>query len=296
MRNEDDDDRLLVRPKLMPSHSRESWSREQASASIAHHVTMRLEDSGTIARTPAALRIASDITLRIGRKRGLLAHAFADNHFHGVLGGTREEAGVFARCVEGVLRKTLDIKVPFERCRIRPIRDPRHLRNVMPYVFKQAEHHGAAFDRLRDGSSLLDLLGLRVGSEWIVTRFATVLPRSQRTTMLDWLGAPDLDEVVPDAVFVPDAAAAALGIVSLHGNEAKHVRARRAAVQTLDLLAPGCDVATTLQISRRAVIRYRSQEAEPTVMRAVELQVKLRTLVAGRSDDTSVLLLPSPGG
>lgn len=276
------DDHLLLRPAPIRFHSREDWEEEQARHAIAHHLSMRLVDDGYIARTPGELRAATRIVQRIGRSRGYIAHAFADTHLHAVLGGSREEAGIFARCVEGVLRKFFRIAVPFERCRIRPVNDARHFRNVVPYVFTQSARHDAAFDEPRDGSSLLDVLGMRVGAEWIAERFAALLPRVGRDALLRMLGAPELDAVQPDPVHVPAAAAAALGVTSLHGLEAENTRARRAAVHLVDRLAPGCDVARALDIPSRSVTRYRSQEPDIPALRASLLQVKHRVLLARR--------------
>ena len=68
-----------------------------------------------------------------------MAFRVADTHAHALVVGTREEAGQLALFVEAGLRKGLGIPVPFERCRIRPINDERHLANTLRYLFKQRE-------------------------------------------------------------------------------------------------------------------------------------------------------------
>jgi hypothetical protein len=264
------------------TYTREAWANEEADRALGFHITMRLADSGGIARTPGALRLASRIVLACGEERGIIAHTFADNHLHSTLFGDREEAGVFARCAETALRKRLPIRVPFERCRIRPIEDARHLHHTVRYGFTQEQHHGTAFDPAHDGSSLLDLLGLRVGASWLLPRFTLALPRVSRDHLLFWLGAPELDAATPDPRFIVDASAAALGVASLDGRSALHIQARRVAVQALDILVPDSDAAVVLDIPRRCVGRYLAQPRDAEHLRAVELQLKWRTLLDAR--------------
>lgn len=262
--------------------TRSSWAEEQTRNTIGYHVTMRLADDGGIARTPDALRLASRLVLRFGEHRGLAAHRIADNHGHSLLLGSRETAGMFARVVEGAWRKRLRIGVPFQPCRIRPIVDERHFVRSMPYVFRQEDHHGTAFDELQDGSSLLELLGMRLGAHWLAPRVRAAMPRLNRTTLLEWLGAPGLDDEPMEVRHLPDATAAAWGVGDLHGNDVRSIRARRVAVHTLDRIAPNEGVDSTLGISPRSAMRYRREEISPAELRAVELQLKLRNHVERR--------------
>lgn len=262
--------------------SREAWSTEEAKLAIGFHVTMRLADDAGIARTPSALRLASRIVLRHGEERGLLSHRLADTHLHAVLVGTRAEAGRFALCTEGALRKQLRIGIPFQRCRIRPIEDERHLGYAVRYGYRQEERHGTAFDVLHDGSSLVDLLGMRMGAPWLPRRMRSILPRVGRSALLAWLDAPDLDDQSIDVRHLPDAAAAAWGVGSLRGTSREHVRARRVAVHMLDRLAPRAGVTCALGIPARSGVRYRLEEVSTAELRAVDLQLKLRSLIERR--------------
>ncbi len=169
-----------------------------------------------------------------------------------------------------------------QRCRIRPIDDERHLVHAVRYDYRQEAHHGTAFDELHDGSSLLELLGMRMGSPWLSQRFRTALPRVSREMLLAWLGAPELDVEPIDLRHLADAAAATWGVGSLSGSSRANGRARRLAVHALDRLAPRAGVTSTLGIPARSGVRYRREEVSPAELRAVELQLKLRSLLERR--------------
>jgi hypothetical protein len=265
-----------------PSYSREAWAREVAKLAIAFHVTMRLANAGAIARTKGALRLASEIVLRCGKYRGLVAHRVADTHLHAVLVGTREQAGLFARCVEGALRKRLRLVVPFERCRIWPIHDERHLLHALRYVLRQEDRHGTAFDEAHDGSSLPDLIGLRFGADWLWPRLHAVLPRLTQMQLREWVELPALDGGEVDLRLLGDASAAAWGVGSLRGASKRHASARRAAVHLLDRIAPRAGAASLLGLPSRSVVRYRSEPFDAAAVRVVERQLRLRTRLQER--------------
>jgi hypothetical protein len=274
----------LLRPSARRSQhfSRSSWAEEEVKTAIGFHVTVRLADDGGLARTPIDLRVGSEIMLRHGEERGLVVHRIADTHGHAGLVCTREEAGIFANCVEGAMRKRLDIDVPFQRCRIRPIANERHLGNLLPYCFRQESHHGTSFDLLHDGSSLPELLGMRMGSPWLRPRVLALLPRIDRSTMLSWLGVPELDAEPLDIQYLAEAAAAAWGVGNLDSISRKHTRARCAAVQMLDRLAPRTSSSKALGIPARSAVRYRREEVSSAELRAVEMQMKMRGVLDRR--------------
>jgi len=208
------------------SFTREGWAKDEARRSIGFHLMMRLVTMGAIARAKGALRLASQLVLRAGKYRGLLAHRFADTHLHALLNGTRAQAGMFARVVETALRCVLRLNAPFDRCHMRAVHDERHLLNVLRYILRQEDHYGTAFDEAHDGSSLPDLLGLRVGAEWLAAGVEAALPRVHRQTVLGWLGLPDLESGDMEIALLADAAAAAWGLGSLRGSSVEHGRAK----------------------------------------------------------------------
>ena len=250
---------------------------------LAHHITMRLAFDRAIARTPAELRLAARVVLQHGRTRSLLGFRVADTHLHAVVAGSRELAGSFAQLAETSLRKRLRLPVPFERARIRAIESQRHLQNTLRYVFRQEEHHGTAFDLAHDGSSLPELLGLRQLDRSIAERVQRQLPRLTRSTLLDWLGAGDLEHAPSDPHVYWEATAAALGLSSFVGTSRTHQAARRAAAH---LLVPSCGAATVaevLGISQRSLRRYRGQPVEPALLRAIDQQARLRSALGQRA-------------
>ncbi len=264
------------------SFTRETWEAEKCRAAHGFHVISRLADDGGIARNPAQLRLASDIVLRNGEERGIVFYRIAHSHMHTILKTSRGEAGMFARCVEGGLRKVLGLRAPFERARIRPIENERHFGHSVRYGACQEEHHGTAFDEAHDGSSLLDVVGLRLGNEWLAPRFAEALPRVTRTIVLGWAGFPDLDAGDVDVTYLREAAAAAFGVGSLDGRTDKHARARRVAVHVLDRHAPRASASHVLCLPRRCVTRYRAAGASEVEIRVVERQLRLRAHLAAR--------------
>lgn len=258
---------------------RARWELEDGSPVVGYHITMRLLYDTGIARKPAALRKASSVVLRHGEDRGLLAYSFADTHLHSVVTCDRIDAGKFALYTEAGLRKRMHIRVPFERCRIRPIGSERYLGNTLRYLFRQGEHHGTTFDRAHDGTSLPDLIGLRVGAPWLAERVVEAIPRLRLSSLAELMGVDGIDEAEPDLALIAEAAAAAFGLETLRGNGTPQHRARAAAVQVLDALAPSSDVRELLGVSARSVSRYRAEEADAAALRAVERQVRLRSLL-----------------
>lgn len=234
----------------------------------------------------AGLRLASQIVFEHGDSRGLLAFRFADTHLHVLLMCLRAAAGIFARSVEGALRKRLGIPIAFEGARIRPIETVRHLSNGFRYTFRQEAHHGTAFDPAHEGSNLPELLGMRVRPSGIGARVRAAVPRLTRATLLEWLGTSVIDdsEASTDITLVSEASAAAFGIANLYGLSRAHASARRAAVHVLDKLAPEHDPATLLSLPVRSVNRYRVEQAPATDLRAVERQLRLRTFLRERFD------------
>jgi hypothetical protein len=137
---------------------------------------------------PAGRSRASRRTL--GRTAGLLVFRLPDSHLHVVLLCSRERAGRFAHDVEVALRRRLCLPVRFAPAHLVEIKDQAHLENVVDYVLRNQEHHGAAADPLHDASNLPELLGLRVGGGWLIGAVREAVPRLRRRRLLEILGAP----------------------------------------------------------------------------------------------------------
>ena len=245
---------------------------------IGFHVTIRLEDDRPIATTPAALRVVARVVLEQGEERGLLAFGAADDHLHAALATDRASAGAFARYVESALVWRLRLAARFGRARIRPLQDQKHAYNTFHYAHRQDSRHELDLDRAREGTSLPDLLGLRVLDTSLIARVRAHLPRIRREDLVGQFpsGAFDMDAPI-DLDVLADAAAAALALADLRGRSADALRARRAAVHAAGPNVPSRPLSECLGIGVRAVQSLRTQRSEPAVIRAVEQQALLRS-------------------
>ena len=171
----------------------------------------------------------------------------------------------------------------FERARIRPLHDQKHAYNTFHDAHRQDSRHELDLDLAREGTSLPDLLGLRVVESSLIARVRAHLPRIRRDDLtrqfppgafeaVDNPGYPDLDLDV-----LADAAAAVLALADLRGRSADVLRARRAAVHAAGPSVSSRRLGECLGTSVRVVQSLRSQPPEPTVIRAVERQARLRS-------------------
>lgn len=244
---------------------------------------MRLSDQRGIAREPGRLRLASRLLFEHGRARGLVAFRIADTHAHALVSTSREHAGRFAQCAESSLRQRLALPVGFEPARIRPLANEAHLRNAVKYLLRQESHHGTDFDPAHDGSSLPDFLGMRhIGGDAALARLRDLLPRLTQAELLGWASLPRLLDAEPDPLLVGDAAAAAFGLPDVRGPSDTHHLARLAAAHAVQLPSDG--LARILGVCRRGVQRYRRTPIAPEIVRAVVLQLHLRTALRSRTN------------
>jgi hypothetical protein len=247
---------------------------------LAYHLTMRLSEGWSIARSVATLRLAARLFVRHGVPRGLIAFRIADTHAHVLAAADRRTAGQLALYVESALRQALRLPVPFEPARVRPVTDPRHLSSAFRYVLRQEEHHGTDFDPAHDGSILPDLLGMRfIGAGPVVPRLRALLPRISRAQLLDVVGMDALDasSLPVELALVPDAAAATLGLGSIHGRSAAQHRARLAAVHLIGTQLSAARAGQLLKLSTRSVERLRARSPETAVLEAARLQLHWRS-------------------
>lgn len=255
--------------------------RQRPHEPLGFHVTMRLEDDRPIATTPAALRVLARVVLSQGETRGLLAFGAADDHVHAALVTDRASAGAFAHHVETALRWQLDLRARFDRARIRPLHDQRHAHNTFRYAHRQDARHDLHLDRARDGTSLPDLLGLRVLEMSLVARVRARLPRVRREELVAQFPPGAFDEPsVIELDMLADAAAAALALPDLRGRSVDAGRARRAAVHAAGPAVSSKRLSDCLEIGVRAIQSLRTSARELPVIRAIEKQAQLRTALA----------------
>lgn len=247
---------------------------------IGYHVILSLEDRRPIATTEAELRTLARVLLAQGERRGLLAYGPSDDHLHSLLATDRRSAGMFARYVATALGWQLQLGAKFRPAIIKPLSGQDHAYNAFHYIHGQAAHHGLSIDPFREGTSIHDHLGIRIPfpSTSIITRVRTRLPKVKRGHLTDhlWPGALDGDGPI-DINVLASAAAAAVAIPDLRTQSFDSARARRAAVHVAGPAVSTADLSDILQICSRAVRVLRAAPKDPALVRAVELQCRLRT-------------------
>lgn len=249
---------------------------------LAHHVMMRLDDGRVIARSGPEYRTAAAALLKQGEARGLLAFRVVDSHIHALLVCDRETAGAFARYAGGSLSKRLGLATPFSPARIDPVRTQSHLANTFLYVLRQERRHGIDSDPMHDGSSVPELLGMRVVAPWLRARVAAHLPRVRRSDLEPALGVAFSTEGASEPptlhiAALEESAAAAFALPRLVARrDTLAVEARLAAVHSIRD-ATLADVATPLAVDVATVCRLRSRVAPPAHVRAVTLQLAARS-------------------
>ncbi len=246
---------------------------------IGQHVMMRLEDGRVIATSSTAYRLAASALLAQGEARGLIAFRVVDSHVHALLLCDREAAGAFARYAGGSLSKRLGLEAPFSPARFEAVRSQSHLVNAFRYVLRQEHRHGVALDPFHDGSSLPELLGLRVVAPWLALRVRAHLPRLSDHELAALVGLDRLEHaaIATSSRSVADATAAAFALPAVDAPRTPTVvRARRAALHAAPNLSLAA-LATALGISRATAYRLRSLPPLQGDVRAVRLQSALRS-------------------
>lgn len=242
---------------------------------LAYHVISRLVDDRVLAPTIAQQRVLASTVLAVRPQAQMVSFGAADSHLHCAVVCPREEAGVFARELERALRRRLALPVPFERARIREITSQAYLRSTFFYALRQESHHGIRLSPLHEACALPDLLGMRCIQPELRERVGRLLPRVTREELMELLGVLTYRD--DDLSHVADAVLAAFALPCFEGSSELVTRARRAGVQAFGDRLSTRELAARLATSERTVLRMRSQPAEPAAVRAVSLQLRLRS-------------------
>ncbi len=263
---------------------------------IGHHLMFRLLDDRVLVPGIAKRRTLARTVYRLAEPAGLVAFGVADTHLHVSIEADRVRAGKLAHDLCCALHFAIEPKQLFERTRIKAIESQRHLQAVIGYAFRQKWHHGIQVDALRDGTSLPELLGLRLLAGPSLQRVRELLPRVSREELMRWLGPGSLEPALqiredhhPPELLI-DAVAGAFGLAGLSGGDAWTRRARATLLQ-LPLTRPlAIAVRDRLAISRSGAARLRGVPLPPSHPRAVKLQIGLRRWLEehGRRDEDSL--------
>ncbi len=166
----------------------------------------------------------------------------------------------------------------------------------MGYAFRQKRHHGILVDALRDGTSLPELLGLRVLARRSVTTVRELLPRLRRRDLMEYLGpgalepVAELDLSLDPLEDVLDAAAGALGLASLVGGDRRTRLGRATLLQVPSSKDLESGVRHALALTASTTTRLRRMVVPTSLARAVRLQLGLRRWLRehGRRDEDSL--------
>ena len=249
---------------------------------MATLVTTRLVKDRVLARDTRERRLLATTVLKNGKKSGLIAFAAPSDRL--VMLFSQEGPSVSRTCRDTTtaLRRRLKLPLPFARAWFETV-EKAQLRRTTKDLLTQWDA-----DPFREASNLPDLLGARFVGRYTI---ANANPLLLRQELLTWWGLPALEEG-GDLGPLPEAAAAAMGVAALEGRSASIVDARRAAIQVGRKLGwSHGKLAQKLAISERQSKRLASQSVDPALLKAVEIQLGLRT-AALQSDVEDVL--PEP--
>jgi hypothetical protein len=243
---------------------------------IATHIMIALVDQRVIATTTSARRTYAQVVTRVGEKYGLLSHGMSDNHAHFVTACDRRRAGTCAQAIEHALHQKLGLSVSFSKAHFKDVRDQPHLRSLIPYVHRQAQHHGVDVDPFFDASSLPDLVGAReMGGGYLRQRLAALAPRVR---LLDLVPASMRRSQLPTAPTieqVAQAAAAAIGVPTLDRGGHSHRAARTAALAVAQPVSRE-RASDALRCSVRTVKRLARETPDAALVSAVSMQLRWR--------------------
>jgi hypothetical protein len=212
--------------------------------------------------------------------------------------GDRKTAGAAAARISNGIGRSLHLPVGFSPSTVRRISDQRHLLNVVDYFFRQEQHHGTDADPFHEASSLPDVLGARVGAPWLRARLLNIAPRLDLSELARYLPTPVMLEAVNAEALslLHDAAAAAIGEPTLVGRKRSITHARAAAIRVARELGLGSfsDISHALAIDRKTTWRLSRRPCEDDILRAVELQLRLRAPSAAHCDACRARLTGAP--
>lgn len=242
---------------------------------LGFHIRFRLLDDRVIAPTIAARRILARTILELGRDHGLYAFGCADTHVHLAARVDRATAGRLTGAIESSLRQRLALPVGFTQHPPKPIVDQHHLIGTIRYVLRQLSRHGVSSDPRSEGTSLPDLLGLRLIGAYTRTNMQRWLPR---LGLPDWLEALGVTELAPaDGPLgrILPAALAAGCRTDLAGSRPEVVALRGAIVAVIGDRLTTREIAALLHKTPRAIQLLRKRPVDEELAQAIRLQLGL---------------------
>jgi hypothetical protein len=164
-----------------------------------------------------------------------------------------------------------------------PILKQQHLINCFNYILKQQPRHNLAWDPYLEASNLPDLLGLRLIGAHTIRHVKTLLPRVDRRQLLGYLGLSTLEPADGPLEQVVPAALAAAALSDLRGRGPEKAAARRAVMEIVGSRMTLTELATGMEVNRRTLQRARPVAVDAALVKAIRLQLGLRSLKADQS-------------
>jgi hypothetical protein len=251
---------------------------------LGYHISLRLCEDRVLTPTPAERRIAARVILGQGRAANLVNFSIPDTHAHMNCATDRTTSNELARRVELSLGKRLHLPIGFDRARVKPVRDVWHQMRVFNYLFDQYRKHGLDWDPLFEGTSLPDLLGLRLIGTYTQENVRRYLPRVRKEQLLTWLGCSSISPADGPPELLLDAAAAAAALPSLTGRSQEVQAARRAIVEIAGPQLRQRPLAELMGISRTSLHRLKQRPVDQQLVQAVRLQLGLRAAKAAATN------------
>lgn len=240
---------------------------------LGYHMRFHLIDDGVIASTIGERRILARAILEQGRHFDLYAFGYPDTHVHLAARVDRAGAGRLTHAVEVSLRRRLGLTVGFMQYPPKPLVDNQHLYSTVRYILRQADRHGVEGDPRCEGSSLPDLLGLRLLGAYTAQNVRRWLPRLRQPELLECLAVTEFAPADGQVEQVLPAALAAGCVADLRGRAAETVALRRAVVEVLGDRLRTPEVANMLGLSSRGVQLLRKKPVRSELVLAIRLQL-----------------------
>lgn len=256
---------------------------------IGYHLISKLANGAVIAPTLAERRIVASIVLEQGRRGRVLCFNLPDTHLHLENLAQERESVELMRRIEISISKRLRLGVRFQPVHPEPIRSQSHLFNCFDYILKQQARHGLNWDPFHDASNLPDLLGLRTLGAHTVENVKRYLPRVDRRLLLSYLGIQELRPANGPLPLLREATLAASGLVNFERTGVRGRIARTAAVYVAGHGVSLQELASTLEVGQRTVSRLRREPLDESLVRAIQLQLALRSGALPRLDRGSEL-------
>lgn len=253
------------------------------------HITMSSVERRALARTETERRAhVRAVVAACGSQ--LAVFNLVDEHLHLLV--RSDWPARLAESVRRVLaahRRDLELTRPH----VKPVKSQDHLRNAVPYILNQTDHHqvGGSSAPLWTGSAFLDLIGARLLVGFDLTVLRQELPRMRARDLYEAVGLDPVKLVPVDDHALVAAGAAKIAELAaavfaagpeLTGRAAEVVKARALAARVArDVKVATEHIARFIGIVPRAARRLAKHAVEQRAIEALRRRLALEERVLG---------------